>query len=163
MKVLAPIRTARLTLRPLREDDRLSAVRILSCPKTMQKVRGGPLTAEAADAWLARRIADEAEHGYSMWGVEHSEGLIGFCGFFPTAGGELDLAYVIHHEHQDQGFASEAAIAAVNSALRANLQVFATIRPENLSSMRVSEKAGLHRTDERLATKPELVVFRLPP
>ena len=162
MKSLAPIRTARLTLRPLRDEDRQAVVRILSCSTTMQWVRGGPLTADAADAWLDRRIADEAERGYSMWGVEHLGHLVGFCGFFPTTEGALDLAYVIHHEHQNRGFASEAAIAAVNSTRSAGVGVLATIRPENLASMRVSEKAGLHRTGERLEAKPEMVVFRLP-
>ncbi len=71
MKPLAPIRTARLTLRPLREDDRQAVVRILSCSITMERVLTGPLSVEAAGAWLDRRIADEAEHGYSMWGIEH--------------------------------------------------------------------------------------------
>ena len=68
---LAPISTARLTLRPLRANDRVAVARILSCSVTMEKVMGGPLTAEAVAEWLERRIiADEARRGYSMWGME---------------------------------------------------------------------------------------------
>ena len=161
MDPLAPISTARITLRALQDDDLPEVTRILSCPVTMAEVIGGPLTAEAAGAWLDRRLADEAQHGYSMWAVEHRGRVVGLCGFFPTVGGDLDLAYIIHHEHQRQGIASEAAIAAVRTAKAAGQRVLATIRPANLASIMVSERAGLRRTAETLTSKPELLVFRL--
>lgn len=160
MAHLAPIWTARLVLRPLREDEQRQVSRILSSPTTMAEVIGGPLTAEAAGAWLAGRLADEARHGYSMWAVEHLGRVVGLCGFFPTPGGELDLAYVVHHEHQGQGIASEAAVAAVRAARAAGHRVLATIRPANLASLAVAETAGLRRTPETLEAKPGLLVFR---
>lgn len=160
MERLAPIRTPRLVLRPLRQDERPEVARILSCPITMAEVIGGPLTAEAAGTWLDGRLADEARHGYSMWAVEHMARVVGLCGFFPTVGGDLDLAYVVHHEHQGQGVASEAAVAAVRAARAAGHRVLATIRPANLASIRVSERAGLQQMAEKLEAKPGLLVFR---
>ena len=160
MNRLAPIRTARLVLRPLREDEHPEVARILSCPVTMAEVIGGPLTDEAAAAWLHDRLADEARHGYSMWAVEHLGRVVGLCGFFPTSVGDLDLAYVVHHEQQGEGIASEAAEAAVRAARAAGHRVLATIRPANFASLAVAERAGLRRTAETLEAKPGLLVFR---
>ena len=94
-----------------------------------------------------------------MWGIERAGELIGFCGFVPAGQADLELGCVIHHEHQGRGLASEATIATV-AAKRVGLSVFATIRPSNLTSVRVSEKAGLQRTGEVIAAGPEPLVSR---
>lgn len=163
MTPLAPLVTARLTLRPLRQTDRAAVFRLLPCLVTTANASWRRYTPEAAGAWLRRQVRNEAEHGYSVWGAERAGDLVGLCGFFAGPQGELELGYVIHHAHQGRGFASEAAIAAVSAARGAGRRVFAAVRPDNLASIRVSEKAGLRRTDATLAGRPELVVLRAPP
>ena len=88
--------------------------------------------------WL-QWIEDEARHGFGMWGIGHGEELIGFCGFFAGTYDDLELSYVIYHEHQGQGFASEAAIAAVNSATNASLRILAMMNSSPRSGRRDSD------------------------
>ncbi len=159
---LAPITTLRLTLRALRSDDLPAVFRILSCPVTTRDVSWRQATRDEAAGWLARRMRDEAAHGFSMWAMEAAGGeIVGLCGFFASAGEALELGYVVHHLHQQCGFATEAAGAAVKAADRAGYPVYATIRANNIPSMKVSERAGLRRTAEAVRERPDLIVFRL--
>lgn len=87
--------------------------------------------------------------GLTMWAVErYLDGLlVGACGLFPQDD-QLELAYIIDHRYRRQGYAAEAASAAVavGRAVRPGWRIYATIRPDNAGSIRVAEIVGLHPT-----------------
>jgi [ribosomal protein S5]-alanine N-acetyltransferase len=78
--------------------------------------------AEVSPVWLARVQSGNADVwtlGFSM--VDRATGrAIGSCGFkdAPDADGMVEIAYGVAAEHQNQGFATEAAQALVEFAFR---------------------------------------------
>lgn len=174
---LVPMESARLTLPALTLDDAAEVFGIIGHKPTVHAVSWGQPTLEAATGWVRRRIANETQHGYSMWGVARlgDPTLVGLCGFFPTqpdapavldvgVDEEVELGYVIQADHQGRGWATEAAQAATNAMLGTGRQVFATIRSTNAASLAVAAKIGLepdgHIDDDRgrllvMRTKPQ--------
>jgi RimJ/RimL family protein N-acetyltransferase len=101
--------------------------------------------------WLARlaatTTADPWVLGFSVVRAASDE-VIGSCGFKgpPDADGMVEIAYGIASEHQNKGYATEAALALVQFA-RADAQV-RTIRAHTIESVnastRVLVKCGFH-------------------
>ncbi|HSJ87148.1 MAG TPA: GNAT family N-acetyltransferase, partial [Anaerolineales bacterium] len=79
-----------------------------------------------------------------------SSGLIGYCGLFhfPDVNGqeEIELGYRLKRAAWGQGYATQAARAVRDFAFHAlNIKrLIALIDPENVSSIRVAEKIGMH-------------------
>ena len=63
--------------------------------------------------------------------------------------GEAEMGYVLRADTWAQGYAAEAATAMLELARNAFgvTRVLATCRPENLASVRVLEKIGMHQID----------------
>ncbi|SOC46159.1 Protein N-acetyltransferase, RimJ/RimL family [Blastococcus aggregatus] len=143
------LRTARLALRlPVASDaDELHA--IFSDPRT-NTIGDGPFTSPDQTAhWIARRQALYAEHGLAWYLVRAIDGglLLGNCGMLTTRGtvAEPEIGYMIRSSNQGRGYASEAAEAVLAEAAAAGIEiVWSTIRPGNLASCRVIERAGFH-------------------
>ncbi|MEL6996826.1 MAG: GNAT family N-acetyltransferase [Pseudomonadota bacterium] len=148
-------------LRALKAEDLDSVFDILSDPKTVSGRSFKKDTTEQAHNWLSKRNADETKLGYGMWAVEKNpDGVISLCGFFEHDAG-VEVGYVVKFEFQGHGFGTEAASAAIIAAKNVGLNVFATTRPSNIASAKVAEENGLVRTGGRIATCPELDVYRL--
>jgi RimJ/RimL family protein N-acetyltransferase len=74
-----------------------------------------------------------------------------------------ELPWTIAAARQGEGLASEAATAAIEWASTFELsELAALIRPENAASLRVAEKAGLHRDREVLHAGLPHLVYRWP-
>lgn len=161
---IAPIETARLLLRPLTDEDLESVFRILGDPVTTAGVSFGLATREQAQQYLARRRSQEQDLGFSMWAMQSAEAndLIGLCGFSPHDGDEIELGYVVRASEWNQGYATEAASAAVTAALEAGFRIYATIRSTNDASLRVADKLGLRPDGQILDERGTLLVFRRP-
>jgi RimJ/RimL family protein N-acetyltransferase len=99
-----------------------------------------------------------------MWAVERrgDDVLVGACGLFPHTD-RLELGYIIDHRYRRQGYAVEAARAAVAcaQAVRPGRRIYATIRPENEWSLRVAGAVGLVRTGSVADEHGELLVYDL--
>ena len=70
---------------------------------------------------------------------------------------ELEIGYALGREFWRQGYATEAATAVRNHALRSmhRTRLIAFIRPGNLASARVAEKLGMrHERDVELMELP---------
>jgi RimJ/RimL family protein N-acetyltransferase len=128
-------------------------------------------TREDVDEWIARQIA-RYPTGTGLLGVvlRESGQLIGDCGpVWQTvdAGPELEIGYHIHHDHRNQGYATEAARAVRDYAFTALPcdhaidHVISMIRPENLPSRRVAEKNGLSLSRTLFWRGCEHCVYRL--
>jgi RimJ/RimL family protein N-acetyltransferase len=79
----------------------------------------------------------------------------------PDERGYVTLGYSVFPEFQRQGYASEAARALADWAIRQPgvEAVQATISPRNIASERVAAYAGLHRTDATEEDPDEGPVF----
>lgn len=88
-----------------------------------------------------------AIRGYGHWAVEvkTTGRLIGRVGvWFPEGWPEIELGWVIGHDHWGSGYATEAGREALRQAF-ATLDVdhvVSLIDPDNASSRRVAEKLG---------------------
>ena len=114
------IATERLSLRPWRETDKVDFAALANTP-AMTEHLGGVTTRAALDALLDAQMAQQAEHGHSMWAVERRDTgtLIGICGL--RRGGhvgtpvpdEMEIGWRLAQGVWGQGYAREAAAASL--------------------------------------------------
>jgi RimJ/RimL family protein N-acetyltransferase len=140
------IQTDRLTLREYRHGDFDSFADHLRDPESMAHIA----LADRETAW--RIFSSHAGlwllHGAGWWAVEMRQTgqLIGNVGaFFREGSTVMEVGWNTYRAFWGQGFASEAAEAAVNYALevRREPKIHALIAPGNESSLRVAYRLGL--------------------
>lgn len=149
MRLIPAIETERLRLRPVAQDDFPQVHAILGDEKVMYAWEHG-FTEEETRTWIAACLARYREDGFSHFAVtEKKTGeLIGLVGpIKETIEGKtcIGLGWLLRRDRWKQGFAFEAANAALQyafGALRAE-EVIADIRPENAASCRLAEKLGM--------------------
>jgi RimJ/RimL family protein N-acetyltransferase len=150
------IETARLRLRPWREDDR-DEFGVLNADAEVSRDLGGPLTRAASDAKLDRYIAAFRDHGFCRWVIETRAGdFIGYAGVMPVGGAHPlgahnEIGWRLKREAWGRGQASEAAGAALRDAfLRVGLaEVLSYTAPDNLRSQAVMQRLQLERDPAR--------------
>jgi len=117
----------------------------------------GPLDQAASERELARLIEHQERHGFSFWAVMDRESglLAGECGLYllEGRGPEVELGYSFGTRWWGQGYAVEAARAALDEAFGplGLERVLAITRPENQRSQRVLERLGFTPAGTRLA------------
>jgi ribosomal-protein-alanine N-acetyltransferase len=143
------IETARLRLRPFREDDLDALAVIRADPEVMRYIGAGtPQDRETTRVYIEKNRAWTAR-GLGMSAVEFKgrEGfLLGWCGLAPLEETEeVEVGYGFAREHWSQGLATEAARAALAYGFDALAleKIAAVAYPENLASRRVMEKLGM--------------------
>jgi RimJ/RimL family protein N-acetyltransferase len=113
-----------------------------------------PFEAADGDAWLAEDNRHWERFGFGPWVVvERTSGdYLGRVGLRWTEIGDgagIEVLWAIDPERHGEGFAGEAATAALDLATELELdEVFAMILPINAASLRVAEKIGMARTGE---------------
>jgi len=140
------IRTARLVLREWRDDDREPFAALNADPVVMEHFPA-LLTREESDAAVARFRAHFAREGFGLWALETSEApFIGFAGLAFMAG-VVEIGWRLARPYWGQGFAAEAARAAVQWGFRtlALEEIVAFVAPSNLRSQRLMERIGMVR------------------
>jgi RimJ/RimL family protein N-acetyltransferase len=133
------LRTARLLLTPLAEEDAGPLAAVLTDPALWRHVGG---EAETADTF--RRRAADTDPAHLNWVVRQPE----VAGYVQATldGGVAWLAWVIGADFQRRGYATEAA-AAVRDHLA--VPAAAAIAEQNLASEAVARTIGLSPTDEQ--------------
>jgi [ribosomal protein S5]-alanine N-acetyltransferase len=147
------LRTARLTLRRPTTDDLPAIYTVHADPVACaHNPSDGLVTVAEARALFTRWDRQWRRSGFGYWVVCRREGneALGFCGVRPVtvAGREaLNLFYRLAPAEWGHGFATEAASTVVAWAARhlADWAVVARVRPANLASQRVAQRAGLVR------------------
>jgi [ribosomal protein S5]-alanine N-acetyltransferase len=142
-------RTERLKLRRLAPDDVEALVALHTDPRTNVHRPDGPMLAEESEA-MARSLVDAWEDGLAYWAVELDGAFVGIAGCEPRMTNGVawwNLYYRFSPDVWGRGLATEAAREAVKVALaqRPARPVIARVRPSNVASIRVAEKAGLIR------------------
>lgn len=153
----ATLRTARLLLRPWRDEDRAPFAALNADPVVMEYFPS-VLTREESDAFVDRIGTGFDERGWGLWAAERTDSgaFIGFIGlavpgfeapFLPG----VEVGWRLAQEHWGQGFAPEGAAEALRFAFKdlELAEVLSFTAVQNAKSRRVMEKIGLrHHPDE---------------
>ena len=156
------IETARLLLRPWREDDKPGFHALANTPAMMAHF-GGPTTRDKHDRIIDRQMAQQALYGHCMWAVELGGELAGVCGL--RIGGhpdtpvpeELEIGWRIAEQYWGQGIAREAAEASIawGWANTARPRIAAWTVIANSRSWGLMERLGMRRRGDLDFRHPE--------
>jgi RimJ/RimL family protein N-acetyltransferase len=161
--------TARLTLRGHRLDDFADCVRLWGDPLVTRYISARPFTEEEVWTRLLRYVGHWALLGFGYWMVRETatDRLIGEVGFAehrrdmtPSVFGMPEIGWVLTPAAHGQGFATEAARAAIEwgDARFDRARTVCLIHPDNRPSLRVAEKAG-YRQYDRTTYKDALTIL----
>jgi RimJ/RimL family protein N-acetyltransferase len=151
--------TDRLILRTEAVGDMDRWMEVMNTPAVMRHL-GGVCERHEVEARFAKKAAGIAKSGYGFWHLQtKSDGLlIGQCGFGPidveAAGPVLNagtqIGWSIAESHWRQGYASEAARAAIDLAFnRFGIdQLYAQTSNANRASWAMMERLGMTRATE---------------
>ena len=112
------IDTPRLRLRPTRRKDAARIAELANDPGVAKMTSRMPYPYGLADAeaFLARVSENDADRE-ATFAIDHpGQGLIGMLGFHPNADGRAELGYWLGRPYWGQGYATEAASAALDWA-----------------------------------------------
>ncbi len=147
------LQTPHLSLRPWAAEDAPSLFSILQEPDIFRYFPPSPPpTLEKASRYIAHQVKHWQEHGYGHWAVvTQADGqVVGWNGleYIPELD-EVEIAYLLSGRVRGQGYATEAARAAVEFGIgTCNLPaIIGLVHPENAPSVRVLEKCGLVFSD----------------
>ena len=144
------ILTARLCLRPFREED-MEALYGLLTNEEIKKTYMIPdfPSREAADKMCRRFVDLSLDEGHFVRGIYLENGLIGFLNDVEIRDGTIELGYVIHPDHWNRGFATAALQKAITQLFVLGYREIITgAFAENTASLRVMEKAGMVRMEK---------------
>jgi RimJ/RimL family protein N-acetyltransferase len=149
------IETERLVLRPWRASD-LGSFSAMHADSKVMADQGGPLSAVESKAKLQRYCLSFNTQGYSRWCVvDRQEEFVGYVGIVrhvahPSLGKHDEIGWRLNKRYWGQGFATEAAKAALDDAFnRLKLtQVFSCTSPDNTRSQAVMNRLSLQRSAE---------------
>jgi RimJ/RimL family protein N-acetyltransferase len=170
----APVlETERLVLRPFRAADGDAQAAMMASPQVMAHL-GGPLGGEESWRKLLCGAGLWGLFGYGYWAVElRAEramiGQVGFADFMreltPSIRGLPEMGWLFAQEASGQGFATEAALAALTwlDEEIAPSEVPAIIDPGNAASIRVAEKCGFTEREEATYRGAPILLFRRRP
>jgi len=138
MKPVSSLKTPRLAIRALTDDELRARIEAASDPHDKQALT------EMLEGCLAHP-ADRLWH--TEWQIALKDGtpVGGLCFKGAPLGHEAELGYGIDESHRKQGYATEAVRAAVNWAFAVSTELYfilAEFEPGNDASKRVLEKAG---------------------
>ena len=141
-------RTARLLLRPIAFSDADFAVALFARPELVaHRPDRTPVPPDSTRKSLTADMAHWDAHSFGRWTIELDGLVIGFGGLTRRNGfGGLNLSYHLEPTAWRRGFATEIVAEALAVAFGPLKQtrVFGLVRPANLASRRVMQKAGFH-------------------
>jgi RimJ/RimL family protein N-acetyltransferase len=146
--MIPTLRSERLILRPLREDDLDASAAMYADPEVMRYLGDGHVfTRQESWRYLAFLIGHWQLRGFGMWSVtlRHDDGMIGRAGFFqPEDWPGFEIGWTFARHAWGHGYATEAALCALRhgrEVMRRD-EVISVIHPENAASIRVAERIG---------------------
>jgi RimJ/RimL family protein N-acetyltransferase len=149
---LGDVTTERLDLRRFRDEDLDELAAVFATVEVWRYPFGRGLTRDETAGFLDRQIASWDRCGFGLWAVvERSSGrLTGFVGlsipaFLPEILPAIEVGWRLHPDVWGQGYASEAARAALDESFSTlGLDVVCSVpQSDNAASVRVCERLGL--------------------
>lgn len=144
---LPSLETNRLTLRPMRPDDRMAVFKIFADPESsryLTRDMSDPVNADASfERWLGQTLGD----GTGTWVMDLGGTAIGIGRLTHSArlpGGLVEAGWFVARTHVGQGYASEAVRALIDYALKTLRlpAVWALIFNGNEPSFRLAKSMG---------------------
>ncbi|WP_203567143.1 GNAT family N-acetyltransferase [Aestuariimicrobium ganziense] len=145
-----PMRTERLVLRPLRDDDIEVIIAYRNDPEVAALQDWDlPVTRERVESHVARQSDwTDIEPGEPRQiGIELDGELVGdLYVALDEHGGVAEIGFTLRTEHQGKGYAHEAASAVVEDLVErlGCHRIFAQLSPENERSKRLLQRLGMH-------------------
>jgi len=147
------IETARLRLRGRTMEDFPFFLAMWADPAVTRFIGGKPRGEEKTWTNYLRMLGHWAIMGYGYWAVEEKDSgaLIGEVGFgdfkrdmIPSIKGEPEIGWVLAASAHGKGYASEAALAAVEWGDKhfKGARMSCIIEPAHAASIRIAEKCG---------------------
>jgi ribosomal-protein-alanine N-acetyltransferase len=164
--------TERLHLRPPLPEDAASYRSLVSHPTIGEWLRPPPLDPfepSDGDLWLKDDRRHWEEFDFGPWVVleQGSGAYVGRAGLQWTeveGRPAIELLWAIAPDRHGEGFATEAAAAAIELARERGIEeVIAMVLPANAASLRVAEKAGLAAVGRTEHAGFDHVLLRLEP
>ncbi|MBE9031173.1 GNAT family N-acetyltransferase [filamentous cyanobacterium LEGE 11480] len=159
--------TDRLILRQFQDRDLDAYAAMSSDPEVMRYIGTGR-TLSREESWrsMAMLLGHWQLRGYGLWAVESkaSGEFLGRVGLWNPAGWPgLEVGWALRRSAWGQGFATEAARAAVNYGfeLLQQSEIISLIRPENTASIRIAERLGAKPHEEIEVFGSAAICYRL--
>ena len=156
------IESRRLKFRRMSLDDLDFVAEMLGHPEVMKYYPQCYNRAESVE-WIERQLRRYTEFGIGLWLVcdrisGEPVGQIGPAPFEFDEAIHAEVGYLVHRPFWRRGYATEGAIAVRDYIFYTLDQerAFCTIRPENLPSRGVAEKAGFTRIPGRVIERSGL-------
>ena len=162
------IRTNRLTLRLMNEDDLDDMLKIFTDENVMKSFNLKSFSRVQMKKWVDRNLDHQKKYGYGLFSVilKSNQELIGDCGLEHTEFKEkpcVEIGYDFLSEYWNQGYATEAAKAVKEYATeKINIDrklLCSFIRKNNAPSQRVSEKIGMQKVKEYKANNVDYYLY----
>ncbi len=147
MALTLPIRTERLVLRRFEPGDRATFLAYRRHPDVARyQSWDTDYSDDAADSFFAEMTTAAVWRPGSWFqiAIEHDGVHIGDVAFWPDpGGGEVEIGYSLHPDHQGHGFASEAVTALLRALREQGVRtVVAGCDLDNAPSARLLERLG---------------------
>lgn len=164
------IATERLILRKPAKEDFESFFEINRDPETNIHNPSGPMSFEKAENTFIKMLDHWDTNHFGSWAIaekESPENIIGFGGLSYKLYGDkekLNLGYRFASQAWGKGYATEFTKKAIDFGFKENNEeIFAIVRPTNIASVKVLEKAGMIKigTLNDVPGQPESLVYRI--
>lgn len=141
------LRTERLILRAWRPGDRAPFATLNADPVVMEHFPS-TLNAEQSDAMVDRIEVHFDAHGFGFWALEHDGRFLGFTGlqhvgFVAAFTPGVEVGWRLARDAWGQGYASEAATAALAYGLQRHDSIVSFTAVTNVRSQRVMRRIGM--------------------
>jgi len=162
--------TENLILRKPENDDFERFFEINRDPQTNLYNPSGPMNIEKAEGTFKRMQEHWDQYNFGGWTIiaKENKSIIGFGGLSYKMYGEkekLNLGYRFAVEAWGKGYATEFTKKAIEFGFISisKEEIFGIVRPDNIASVKVLEKAGMMRmgTLNDVPGQPESLVYRI--
>nr|WP_083467315.1 GNAT family N-acetyltransferase [Kibdelosporangium sp. MJ126-NF4]CEL22734.1 GCN5-related N-acetyltransferase [Kibdelosporangium sp. MJ126-NF4]CTQ89873.1 GCN5-related N-acetyltransferase [Kibdelosporangium sp. MJ126-NF4] len=141
------LRSERLVIRPLREDDRRDVRDIFGDPEVARFLQVADQPPTWIDEMIDRRLAFAGPAGMGHWAFVEDDILVGIGHLRPSSelvGGVVEIGWFLGREHQGRGLATEAATAIRDHGLHTLRlpAVWALVHKDNQASIKLADRLG---------------------
>ncbi|MBT2621614.1 MULTISPECIES: GNAT family N-acetyltransferase [Chryseobacterium] len=163
--------TERLILRKPEKQDFERFFEINKDPQTNLYNPSGPMSLEKAENTFNRMLEHWDQYNFGGWAIlekENPDRVIGFGGLSYKMYDEeekLNLGYRFAPEAWGKGYATEFSKKAIDFGFNDlnEKEIFGMVRPANVVSIKVLEKAGMEQTGQLndVPDQPESLIYRI--